>query len=261
MADENEKSRSFLGLILIIILQLAVPALVANYWYKKTNCSQKPLKLGIIGYICSFLLQKLLIYILGLLAGDHKAVFYTFATAFPGIFEEAARFVCFNYFIFKKNKRKNTSVNYGIGHGGMVSVIDAVIFSIKFFFSRDKEKTLTLCLINAVEKISKFFYNISLSILVYKGLRDSNILYFFLAVIFHFIIDFFELMGENEVINDILAAIIIFVITLASVGYAYYLYIGMKDVEEGEVENDKSSDKIEKINDTDNGKSAEESKS
>ena len=119
---------------------------------------------------------------------------------------------------------------------------------------------MSSCLLNVVEKTSKFFYNISLSVLVYKSLREKNLLYFILAIIFHMIIDFFDLMGEEEHINNYVVAIIMLAITLASVGYAYYLYMNMKDPED-EVEDNKSSEKIEKINDTDDAKKLEEGKS
>ena len=256
----EERKRSFLGLIIIIIMQLAIPTIVARVWYAKTKCSQKPLRLGIIGYLCSFIIQKFLIFIVKLFANSKGITAYAFETALPGIFEEIARYICFYFFIFKKSKKKNTSVDYGIGHGGMVSIVDAFYFSYKFFFSKDKDRVLSLCLLNVVEKTSKFFYNISLSVMVYKSLRDGNLLYFFLAIIFHMIIDFFDLMGEEENINNYAVAIIMLAITLASVGFAYYLYMNMKDPIDENVDN-KSSEKIEKINDTDDGKKLEEGKS
>ena len=256
----EERKRSFVGLIVIIIMQIAIPAIVAKVWYAKTKCSQKPLKLGIIGYLCSFAIQKLLMLIVHIFAEEKGITSNVFATALPGIFEEIARYICFYFFIFKKSKKKNTSVDYGIGHGGMVSIVDAFVFSFKFFFAKDKDSVLSSCLLNVVEKTSKFFYNISLSVLVYKSLREKNLLYFILAIIFHMIIDFFDLMGEEEHINNYVVAIIMLAITLASVGYAYYLYMNMKDPED-EVEDNKSSEKIEKINDTDDAKKLEEGKS
>ncbi|MFQ6087746.1 MAG: YhfC family glutamic-type intramembrane protease [Candidatus Methanofastidiosia archaeon] len=127
-----------------------------------------------------------------------------------GIFEEGARY--FGYKKFIKERNFSNGVSFGIGHSGVESVIVGILVSLSLInyiylstvpleslpipeekFS-DVEKLLNVKwyepLIGALERIFAISFHLGMSVLVLQCFLKNKKIYLFIAIFFHFLLDF-----------------------------------------------------------------------
>ncbi|MBO6215307.1 MAG: YhfC family intramembrane metalloprotease [Lachnospiraceae bacterium] len=118
-------------LILGTVLMIAVPLLVAIVWTKKKKEKFTTVLIGAAAFFVFVLilekpLQALLIAPTQMGLPEHalsgfinaRPVLFAFiAGLFPGVFEETGRLLAFKT-VLKNRKNRETSISYGIGHGG-----------------------------------------------------------------------------------------------------------------------------------------------
>lgn len=155
------------------------------------------------------------------------------AGLFPGLFEETGRFVAFKT-ILRKRKNRETSISYGIGHGGIevvvllgLTYINYIIYAL-MINSGLMQTTInqmmeiapeqvgqleeiivmmttfsgTTLLINVVERIFAVMFHIGASILVFYACKDKSKMWLYpLAIILHTLMDFIAAMVIFNVIS------------------------------------------------------------
>lgn len=212
---------SIAAMLFVMLVSVLVPVVAFIFFRKKNPDAKKTAVLvGALTFIISALvLEKLL----------HTAVFKAFGTALnaniwlyalygglaAAVFEETGRLLAMKY-AMKGSLNKQNSVMYGIGHGGIESVIIAglshlaLIFVAVYLNNAPAEKisvlmakspalfqqmqaiaaipAFTLCL-SGIERIAAFALQISLSYLVYRAVAEKKAKLFLAALGLHFFVD------------------------------------------------------------------------
>ena len=93
------------------------------------------------------------------------------------------------------------------------------------------------------ERFNCVFIQISLSVIVFKAVKENKIIYYILAIFLHDFVDFFAFLYQKNILGNIIVIelIICFLAIIFSI-YAYKLYINLNDGEEKEKEKEKSKD-------------------
>ena len=113
------------------VLFIALPIVIALIWKKRKKEAISTILVGAVSFlffavILEKAIQNLLIFPVQMGLPEHAAsryinarpVLFAFLVGlFPGVFEETGRLIAFKT-VLKKRKNKETSISYGIGHGG-----------------------------------------------------------------------------------------------------------------------------------------------
>jgi len=169
-----------------------------------------------------------------------------------GGFEETGRFVAFKL-IIKKNPDPKTSLMVGIGHGGIEAIIlvaltmlsNAIVSimintgSLAIYVTDtatlnqiyDSMQPLVdinplMMLLSLWERIYAMTFHLSMSVLVYKAIKERKRRYFILALVAHAAFDFLVVILANN-INVVLTTAIM---TILTAGIAYFVYIKLKEM-------------------------------
>ena len=212
---------SLAAMFFVLVASILVP-IAAFIFFKKKNPDSKKISVlvGALTFIISALvLEKLL----------HAAVFKAFGTALnsniwlyalygglaAAVFEETGRLLAMKY-AMKGRLDKLNSVMYGIGHGGIESVIIvglsylSLILVAVYLNNAPAEKisvlmakspalfqqiqaiaavpAFTLCL-SGIERIAAFALQVALSYLVYRAAAEKKSKLFLTALGLHFFVD------------------------------------------------------------------------
>lgn len=230
------------GLVLASGFEILLPFILSFIWIKKYNATISPILIGIIGFIGSVFVEGLFALLLTQIFDKNSIIITIIGRISPGLFEETGRYICLSY-IFSNNKLKNVSVSYGIGHGGIESIFIGLIFATGLFTKDvliekgylNESITLYTCLISICERLFAVIIHISLSVIVYKAVKEKVIIYYIASIIIHDLIDFFPFLRNKKIINSII--IIEIIIGLLSICLGYYshkLYINLEEIKEEE---------------------------
>lgn len=192
--------------------------------------------------------------------------FALYGSSAAGVFEETGRFFAFKT-VLKGRKEKENAITYGIGHGGVESILIVgismasslvMVLTIQSLGGVDgyvalvpKEsqdivragmEALVLTpsyhfLMAGIERISTIVFHIALSVLVFFAAHRPGKWYFYpLAIFLHMFLDIFAVLYQRGVIgNLVVMEIIIAAITAASAYLAYRIYHGEQSSMEQEV--------------------------
>jgi uncharacterized membrane protein YhfC len=218
------------SMIVQIAISVLIPIIALVYCRKKYGISLKIVGVGIVFFMgFSQILEKTLhVYVFGnpaateLLKNPFIYALYGGLTA--GIFEELARFIAF-FFLLKKYQEYKDGLAYGIGHGGIESVligltagVQSLVFSFSInngTFSKMIEKVPQLSavqdallhtppyfyLLGGVERIVAFIMQIALTMLVLYSVKHKKYMFVGLAVFLHAFVDFFAALYQRGQIN------------------------------------------------------------
>ena len=226
----EEITINFPGIIISSILEILLPLILSfiwiKYFYGKITC----ILIGIAGFIGSVAIEGVFLQLIGWIAGK-GIIFYIIAGLSPGLFEETGRYICLKYLLSKEQyQQKNISVSYGIGHGGIESLLIGITF-LSYLFAKDAliEKgilkssiTFFSSLMGVVERISAIMLHISASVLVYKTIKGKKITYYIIAIIVHDLVDLVAILYRFDYIKNIF--VIEFIIGIISSCFGYYVY-------------------------------------
>ena len=239
MSDPKDTSSDvefdIVGIYIGSILEMSYPLIFTIIWiiYIKEKRRQSLLctLFGIIGFILAVNIESnFQSSILGIF-GKRSIIRYIIVSLCPGLFEETARYIFLDILLSKGYLHKNISIGYGIGHGG----IESIILGLKLFGASFEDKTdiledinLENCLLSAAERLFAIFIHISLSILVYKSVTDKKkyYYYFLIAILLHNIVDLIPLLIKLKVfeIPSFVVEIILAVIATCISLYAGFEY-------------------------------------
>ena len=132
-----------------------------------------------------------------------------------GIFEEVGRYVAYRWFMRNEEKTWNKAVMYGIGHGGLESAglvggllllttINLIVYSsinlntlppathaqIVHQINTINAQPAWMSLLGAWERLWTIPIQVALSVLVVQVFRRQAIIWLFIAILAHFVVDF-----------------------------------------------------------------------
>ena len=210
--------------------------------------------IGIIGFISSISIEGAIMSSIVQMLGKDSKWLIPFSLSFPGIFEETGRYLCFK-FILNKDEKKNKSIGYGIGHGGIESFLIGISL-LSLLMSKDNliqqgaikgNVTFGTLFFGVFERFNCVFIQISLSVIVFKAVKENNINYYILAIFLHDFVDFFAFLYQRKILGNIIVLELIICIFAAIFSrYAYKLYINLSDGEQKEKEKEKEKEENEK---------------
>jgi uncharacterized membrane protein YhfC len=212
---------SIIFMVISAIISIGLPIALGIFFHKKYNAKIIPMIFGIAGFI---------IFALILERSIHSIVFAKFALKqipliyviygifMAGTFEETARFISFKI-LERKYNGIGTGLAYGVGHGGIesiiivgLSIVNTIVFSIMLNMgtietitaklqggaleqiNTQMEALLTtpshLFLIGGIERIFAIAIQISLSIIVFYSVHAKDKLWLYpFAILLHAIMD------------------------------------------------------------------------
>jgi len=139
-----------------------------------------------------------------------------------GIFEEAARYVVFRYWLVK-NSNTMLPVKYGVGHGGIEALLVGILtlFTLIQVMTLGGEGSLSSfpleqaeliqsqiaaywdipwqqALLGAWERVSALAFHIGASLMVYKSVREKNPVWLVIAIIGHAMFNAFAVIFSRQ---------------------------------------------------------------
>ncbi len=221
--------------IIGIILFMGVPVLIAILWTVKKKEKFTSVLTGAVTFLLFALIfekpiQNVLIFPTAMGLPNHgiaqfinaRPVLWAFLVGFfPGLFEETGRFVAFKT-VLKNRKNRETSISYGIGHGGFevmlilgLTYINYITYGIMINSGAYAETIKQIAqvmpdqvdaylaipdqlaaftagsfAINLYERIFAVLFHIGASILVFYACRDRKKIWLYpLAIILHTLMD------------------------------------------------------------------------
>lgn len=200
---------NFLGMIVF-------PILVGFYFARKFKLSWKLFLAGGLTFIASQVLHVPLVVALTSTFQSWGLISYALVLGIlAGLFEETARYILFKFFL-KKNRSWNEAVYVGIGHGGTEAIILGVLAALAFVnmmayrymdlstipsippeqLELAKQQVEAywatppyLAILGFVERVFTMCLHVALSVMVMYGLVSKNAIWFWLAVLWHTIVD------------------------------------------------------------------------
>lgn len=238
---------SIVWMILGLLIFTIVPIVLSIVWLVKKKERITTILIGAVWFILFALIlekpiQNVLAFPTALGLPNHalsnffnaNPILLAFvAGLFPGLFEETGRFVAFKT-ILRKRKNRETSISYGIGHGGIevvvllgLTYINYIIYALminsglmqttinqmmeiapeqvgqleEIIVMMTTFSGITL-LISVVERIFAVMFHIGASILVFYACKDKSKMWLYpLAIILHTLMDFIAAMVIFNVIS------------------------------------------------------------
>lgn len=237
-------------LLITTVFAFALPIGAMIYWRKRTELGIKPF---VVGAACFLLFAMSLEQVLHtfVLGGDTPlsrtikgtpALFVLYGSLAAGIFEETGRLFGFKA-LLRGERRKEVSVAYGIGHGGIevilvLGVSYLMLTLVKFGVSLgDAEtnalladslsKTSTGTMVWAIlERVSGMMLHIGLSIMVfYAASRPGKMIFYLIAILLHALADVPAALFQAEILKSIPAIeLIVFCCSVCILSIGVFIY-------------------------------------
>jgi uncharacterized membrane protein YhfC len=205
------------------VVSIGVPVFLFVYVYKKFDGKIFPMILGAAAFVVFVLVIERFIHLKVANLDELKktpALYILYGGFMAGIFEETARFICFNILKKKKYGGIGTGLSYGVGHGGIEAVLLAgtgMIANIVFcvLINTGNVGILTgnlqgdmleqmnaaleilvttspsMFLVGGLERLFAVTIQLGLSVMVFYAVYGQRKFWLFpLAVLFHAVIDF-----------------------------------------------------------------------
>ncbi|HPR40544.1 MAG TPA: YhfC family intramembrane metalloprotease [Oscillospiraceae bacterium] len=248
------------------LISIGLPVALLIFWRKKTHASLFPVMIGAATFILFALVLEQLLHsvVLKIPAVTGNTVIYVLYAGFAaGIFEETGRWFAFR-FLLKKYRDRETSVTYGIGHGGIEAILvtgaamlsnlalvillatqgeSALIAAVggdtaSTLISTFRATAPSLYLVGGLERVTAIALHIALSVLVFRAVREHRIGDWLLAILFHALVDCFAVLYSVGVIDNILVielGILLMTVGIALVALQAYRAMAPSSEEEAQM--------------------------
>ncbi|MEB5655293.1 MULTISPECIES: YhfC family intramembrane metalloprotease [Bacillus] len=234
------------SIIFQLIVSILVPIIVLVYFRKKYNINWKVVGVGVLIFIgfTQILETPFHLFMRGNPAIapilENPFVFALYGGLTAGIFEELGRFVAF-FFLLKKYQEYKDGFAYGIGHGGIESILvggfsafQALIFANSInngSFAQMVEKMPELSrlqdmliqqpaylyFLGSLERIMALVLQIAFTMLVLYAVKQKKYIFLVYAILFHAFVDFFAALYQTKTINIFVAEGITLLFTIGAV--------------------------------------------
>ncbi|GAB6468550.1 YhfC family intramembrane metalloprotease [Bacillus cereus] len=229
-----------------LVLSILVPIIAFVYFRKKYHINWKVVGVGALIFIgfTQILETPFHLFMRGNPAIapilENPFVFALYGGLTAGIFEELGRFVAF-FFLLKKYQEYKDGFAYGIGHGGIESILvggfsalQTLIFANAInngSFAQMAEKLPQLNVIKdmlieqpaylyflgSLERIMALVLQIAFSMLVLYAVKQKKYIFLVYAILFHAFVDFFAALYQTKTINIFVAEGITLLFTIGAV--------------------------------------------
>lgn len=190
---------TIIGLILSVIITFITPISMLIYYIFYKRQRLKPFVVGVLIFFVSQIILRLplLYFVLPnqswyIRLSLNPYLYSIFLGLTAGIFEEVGRYFGFRY-LLKNNQRYNDGLSFGFGHWAIEALLIVGINIVVLLFNPSLIQTSGLSTTNAflmgLERLLVLSVHVGLSIIVLYGIRLNKILYLFVAIILHGILD------------------------------------------------------------------------
>ena len=228
------------ALVITIVLMIAIPVVIFIYWRMKHKEQTKIswLIAGAAGFIVSARVLELGAHYFCIIADNpvsrfingHTFAYVIYGITMAGVFEECGRFIVMKY-IMKKNRTRENSVLYGIGHGGVeiiaVLLPGMISFLVIAVMLSTGDMTTALGTLgiteenaaaalssvqaaaafdygmmaaNVIERILAMLLHIGLTVIVYYGITRAKKSCLPAAIGLHMLMDLFAALYQRNVV-------------------------------------------------------------
>ena len=239
-----------------ILIAVGLPISLLIIFRKKTKAQLVWTLIGMCTFVLFALIlesifHRVMIDIFGESLTGNVWVYGIYGGIAAGVFEETGRYLAMK-FLDKGNLNKQNSIMYGIGHGGVESIIivglagisniitsflinaGAMEASLAVLDETSKATTLAtlntlietksyMFLLGGIERISAITLHVCLSYMVYRAVKDKKISLFIIAIAIHALVD-----AGTVIISQYLGSValegILFVAMIALAVYTYKEY-------------------------------------
>lgn len=244
---------SLIGMVFSLALSFLFPLILAIYFIRKYKTGILTLVTGAAVFILFALILEQLVHFL--IIGPNSPIAESVKNSplllglyggfMAGIFEETGRLLAF-LFILKKTQDWSHGVVYGIGHGGIESVLivglayvnnlflsltanSGQLETMKAALTAEQIEVLehgmqtiadtdpALFFVAGIERVLTLIIQIGLSVLVLYAIRKRKYLYFGLAILLHAALDFAAVFMNATVKNIYITELIVAVFAAAAI--------------------------------------------
>jgi len=243
-------------MIISAIVQIGLPIYLFFYFRKRFNAKVIPALFGVLGFVLFAIVLETAVHsaVIGRFHLREKPVIYIIYGIFmAGIFEETARFAAFNI-LKKKYSGVETGLAYGVGHGGIESIllagVSTAVMAVTSILINTGNAAMVrgqaqgevlaainnqiefiatarpyLFLIGAFERVMAVCVQLSLSVIVFCSVYRKKLYLFPLAILLHAIVDVSAMAFQTGVIKNVLLVEgLILVCAAALLFLAKYIY-------------------------------------
>jgi uncharacterized membrane protein YhfC len=239
------------------ILAIGVPVCLFVVFRKKFNLKVVPMLFGVAGFIVFALVLEAIVHriVLGrFLSPGNKVLYILYGAFMAGIFEETARFIAFKI-LKRKYEGIGTALSYGIGHGGIESILIAGLGMINsiatsIIINAGKIETITgklqgetlvaaynqiaglvtaapyMFLVSGIERLMAIAVQLSLSVIVFYAVFGKKKAWLYpLAIVLHAMVDIPAMIFQTGGIKNVFVVEgIICVLAVCLALFAKYLH-------------------------------------
>ena len=264
MGDIRFTAEAFAGCITAAVVTIMLPVVLMLLWKKRTHSRDSSLHflIGAVTFMAfAFILERIAIYALDAaldgsmieVMADNLWLSGIIGGLFAGVFEECGRFIAFST-VMKKCTDRRSAISYGIGHGGIESMVIAGLSMVQalsigialqvgngniLLSGLDAESAAALTeyiseaasfsFVNGLhtiwERIFAIIIHISFSVLVFAAAKKKKYrLLFPLAIIIHALVDFSVPFMNAEKISRLTGELIVTAFAAALGILAYRIY-------------------------------------
>ena len=251
------------------ILSVAIPILLVVYLKKKYDCNLKALLVGILTWIVFARIIEALFHqlILGSSLGEtimgNMLYYALYGGVAAAIFEETGRLIVMKPALRPCCDNEKNALMYGAGHGGIESVMVLGIAMLSNLVAAmtinthqlqpiydalkkvSEEEAITalqayisladypsgLFFLAIVERVFAIALHLALSVLVWKAVKESKMVYYVYALIGHFLADFLSAYLSSLTTNVILAELYVVLVISVLVAAIYFIVTKSKKTE------------------------------
>lgn len=244
---------SIVAMAVSLAVCAGLPVGLCIFMKKAGRASLKSFFLGCgIFVVFALVLEQIFHLIVRVVSGtffsEHLIAYAVYGGLAAGLFEETGRYVAMNFFM-KGRLTKQEAIMYGVGHGGIEAILlggmacfsnlltsvminsgslDKLIpagdASVQAVISQLTELPAWQFLLAGMERCSAVVLHIVLSYLVYLGVKNKKIQFYFLAVLVHFLVDAGVVLAANYVpvlaLEFGLLAVVLVMAAFAYTGYS-----------------------------------------
>ena len=222
------------------VIFLVVPIIIAIIWKKKKNEPFTTVIIGAAAFLLFVTVEKVIqsFFIMDSTPMgafiNARPVLWAFTVGFfPGLFEETGRLVAFKT-LLKKRQQRETSISYGLGHGGVAEVSVIMTYTMISYIAyaalinsgeiatvleqvrelapnqlsqiEDLIKQLTefsaMSLVTMIiERVFAVMFHVGASIMAFYACKDKKFWLYPLAILIHTLIDMFGGLMLAKVIS------------------------------------------------------------
>ena len=236
---------SIVLMVINIIIGILIPIVISLYLNRKYHVKYSTFFIGFFTFlIFAYVLERLMhSLVLTSFLGNvivSNIFFYALYGGFAAaLFEESGRFVAYKFLIKDiDEKDDSTALMYGAGHAGIeillilvASMISNIMISLSInngtindilagmdeaSMSQYVQAITALCatpswyfILSLVERIFAFIAQLTMSLLVFRAIKEKNYLYLLISFLFHLLLDAISVIAQYFIANLVVVELIV----------------------------------------------------